>query len=131
MTTVRLFGWIDSLARIFGMVLVTIGVLGFLTASSEGRPGFVTGVYVFLAIAGVATIFVVKKKTMTRRIFAGFLNGFMVFCGLWMLFASPDDPGHLIRVILGVFVIVACGLGMIASLQSSPRPDIITRRTSE
>jgi drug/metabolite transporter (DMT)-like permease len=128
MFSVRLSDWVDRLARIFGMVLVVIGVLGFSYTYSEGRPSdFVIGVYVVLAIAGVATILAVKKKTMLRRILAGLLNGFMAFCGVWMLFASPNDPRYPVRIILGIFLIVACGLSVAASTLSHPRPDIVYR----
>ena len=128
MISVRLSYRVERLARIFGMVLVVLGVLGFFQTSSEGRPSdFVIGVYVILAIAGVATILAVRKKTMLRRILAGLLNGSMAFCGIWMLFASPNDPGHPIRIFLGVFLIVACGPSVASSILPQPRPDVINR----
>jgi len=132
MTIVRLFGFIDGLARVFGLVLIVLGVLTLVHSFSSGEaPSDIdTGFYILLTVAGVATMFTVKKKTVLRRVIAGLSNGFICSIGAWMLFAAADDPTRPVKLVLGSFLMVACGLGVAASPLPQPRPDIVTRQPS-
>jgi hypothetical protein len=128
---------VDRLARIFGYVLIVLGVSTFATSFSSGEaPSDIDiGFKVWLAMAGIATVFAIRKKTIMRRVIAGLTNGFMCSIAIWMFFATADDPARPVKLVLGGFLLVACGLSVAASLLATPRaphsdiPDIIKRRS--
>ena len=82
-------------------------------------------------MAGITTIFAIRKKTIMRRVIAALANGFMCFIGVGMLFAPTVDPTRPVQLVLGGFLLVTCGLSVAASLLPQAPPDIITRRASE
>ncbi len=135
----RLSRGVDRLARIFGWVLIVLGVSTFAASFSSGEVPSDTdiGFKVWLAVAGIATVFVVKKKTILRRVVAGLANGFMCSIGIWMFLTTTDDPSQPVKLVLGSFLLVACGLSVAASLLPIPHgphsdiPDIIERRSPD
>lgn len=132
MTFARLFQLVNFLAMTFGWALIIIGVLTINISPSEKATYNLNPAVSGAGIAtGLATIFVVKRKTILRRVIAGFLNVAVYSGGTAMLFTQDNNLYRPVIVVLGGFLTIACGLGVAASLLPTPHPphpDIIKRR---
>ncbi|MGD0078328.1 MAG: hypothetical protein ABSB91_06855 [Sedimentisphaerales bacterium] len=109
------YSLVDFLARILGIVLIFFGVFGFSEYPSSDSD-IVIGFSISLIIAGLATVFLVKKKTKVRRIITGILNGLVLLVGLYMLSFKIGGEINTASVVLGVFIIIPCGLSIAVSI---------------
>jgi hypothetical protein len=109
------YSLVDFLARILGMVLIIFGVYIFSFSGSYSPDSDIAiGFGISLIIAGLATVFLVKKKTKVRRIITGILNGFVLLVGINMLFFKMGGEINPVSIVLGVFIIISCGFSIAA-----------------